>query len=77
MHVKLIEGKKLPRHMCLLLNGALVPFIPKEIYRALQAGKSVDIKDDGAEKLIADGFCIEVEAIKKKGAVKDGTESTD
>lgn len=75
--IELIEGKKLPRLMCLLLKPKdTKPFISKEKYRTLQTGKPISIEIDGAKRLIDNGFCSYVLA-EKKGAVKDGTDSTD
>jgi len=73
MQVKLIEGEKLPRMMC--IPGMILPN-----YRALQRGETIGIKDEVAQILIADGFCIFDDTktvIAKKGAKQDGTGSTD
>lgn len=71
MHVKLIEGKKMPRMIT-------VPELYMKEYRELQAGKTALVKDEAGQNLIDRCFCTQVDvADKKKGAAKDGVSTTD
>ena len=70
MHVKLIEGQRMPRMIT-------VPNLHKKEYRELQVGRVVLINFEAAHILIDRGFCEAVDIVEKKGAKKDGTDSTD